>query len=224
MAEGLQTAGGNVLDVPPAEMPREFAAAMAAPEPTDPQVPAPPAKDPEAPYGRKADGSPKKGPGGRPPRAAKDPDKPRVQKATEAAAAAGEIRDFTQDLAELTDGMWLMMASFPVTQAQAAVLKANQAGLCHGFNVAAQHNRMIRRGVELLSGEGTWVMVVGMALAPFITTSWALWMAPERLEAAGMSRDDLAAATRGELKRMADQQAAAMRAAAGLDQAAAAAA
>lgn len=79
MPEGLKTASGEAVDLD-----GEFARAMAAPEPDEPVAAAPPRKDPEAPYGRKADGSPKAGPGGRP---AKAP-KPRVAKAPNEAKAA----------------------------------------------------------------------------------------------------------------------------------------
>jgi hypothetical protein len=55
---------GNPVDVLEAE--RAFHASMAAPEPNEPVAPAPPRVDQEAPYGRKADGTPRQraaGPG-----------------------------------------------------------------------------------------------------------------------------------------------------------------
>jgi hypothetical protein len=71
MPETLLTEDGQALDLDAAE--RDFARSMAAPEPSEPQAPAPPKRvtDPEAPFGRKVDGTPKKAPGGR-------PSKPRV--------------------------------------------------------------------------------------------------------------------------------------------------
>ena len=94
----LKDSTGAVIDVPAGEA--EFHKAMAAPEmgaPPVAEIPAPPKVDPEAPYGRKVDGTPKGGPGGRPP---KNADKPRVT--TTAAGPAGEMRDYTPDLV----GLW----------------------------------------------------------------------------------------------------------------------
>lgn len=75
MPEGLQTASGEVVDLD-----HEFALAMATPEPGEPVAPSPPRKvtDPDAPYGRTKDGTPKRAPGGRPPKSAYD--NPRVTK------------------------------------------------------------------------------------------------------------------------------------------------
>ena len=82
MAEGLMTAAGAPIDAPSTEdTERAFARAMATPPSgtaDDPGEgpPAPPKHDPEAPFGRKTDGTPKKGPGGRPVQPKHD--KPRV--------------------------------------------------------------------------------------------------------------------------------------------------
>jgi hypothetical protein len=67
MPEGLQTPAGDKV-----ELDHDFAAAMAAPESDEPIATAPPRRDREAPYGRKLDGSPKAGPGGRPARSKDD--------------------------------------------------------------------------------------------------------------------------------------------------------
>jgi hypothetical protein len=74
VSEALKTPTGDIIALEDANV--AFARAMAAPEPDEPAPPSPPRKDAEAPYGRRADGTPKKGPGGRP---AKDRhDKPRT--------------------------------------------------------------------------------------------------------------------------------------------------
>src|SRR5690348_14554155 len=109
MAEGLATAEGTVLQVPAAgDVEQEWATAMAAPEPGEepgaPPKKAPPA-DPEAPYGRTKDGTPKKGPGGRPARKDKT-EAPRIQPA--AAAAPGSAEDFEPALGEVADRLWLL--------------------------------------------------------------------------------------------------------------------
>src|SRR3954466_15857059 len=94
MPEGLMTAEGAPVAAPPVE--QEFAAlqaSQAAAADEEAEHAAPPKKDPEAPYGRTADGKPKKGPGGRPPKR-KAADAPRVA----SAAAAGAKKDFTVEL------------------------------------------------------------------------------------------------------------------------------
>lgn len=218
MAEGLQTTDGTVLDVAPADDDaKAFAAAMAAPESTDAEVPAPPkreaAADAEAPYGRKADGSPKKGPGGRPPKPSRT-ERPRVE--TTAVASGQPGRDYTEDLTGLAQGVWFLLASLPPTQAQAALFKAHRGGLVNGWNVAAQANPMIRGGVEWLTGSGTWVAAVAMATVPFVMQSIALWTGQLPAE----TTKSLAAATVHDLDEIRKAQEAAFAAAAGAPMAA----
>lgn len=160
MAEGLQTEDGTPIDVPPVGKPtpeQEWAAAMAAPEPDEPTAPAPPKKDPEAPYGRKADGSPKKGPGGRPPK--KDQqvkaEKPRVQ----------TRKDFTGPLDDLARLGWGVLAvSSP---ADAAALKVHAPGMVQAWNALAQENAAVARGIEWLTTGSAYGAVV-MATVPMV--------------------------------------------------------
>lgn len=215
MGEGLQTADGTALDVPPADdqVNRDFAAAMNAPEPGEPQVAAPPkrdpAADPEAPHGRTKDGKPKKGPGGRPPKPTRA-EAPRVQPA--AAAAAAPTGDYTEGLAELGEGLWFLMAAGPPPmRAQAALFKVHRPNLVRGFNMAAQHQPMIRAGVEFLTAQ-SWITILGAALVPFIMGSIGLWsgkIPPELVE-------QLAAATARDLEEIEAKQAAEFFAAAGI--------
>lgn len=174
-----------------------------------PAIPAPPRKDAEAPFGRTKDGSPKKAPGGRPPKA-------RVEAPTKATAPT-EVRDYTQPLAELTEGIWFLMAQLPPTQAQAAILKHHRPSLVTGWNLAAQNNAMIRQGVDVLTGKGTWVAAVAMASAPFVMHSLALWTkTDEQLVAAGLpTHEQLAESTMQELQALAAAQEEALRQAAG---------
>lgn len=186
MAETLMTADGATLDLDTAE--RDFARSMAAPEPSEPQAPAPPRRtaDPEAPYGRTVSGRPKRAPGGRPP-------KPRVTEAAPATSgtakgkAAAEPADYTGRLGEFTSALWMVMAGSPVPndglrlkiRAQARILKEHQGGLCQGVNLMAQHNSVIRRGVEALTmGSAGWVLPAVMAVAPFAVQTGQLWRSP----------------------------------------------
>jgi hypothetical protein len=181
VAEQLATADGKPIDL--ADVDREFEAAMNAPDPEDPEHPAPPdigPADPEAPFGRRLDGKPKTRPGGRPPKR----EKPRE---TTAAAAAGSPADYSQGLADFTEVIWMALAGTPIgnrelrirARVQAQVLKANQAGVVSGVNIMAQHNGAVRWGVERLAGGGgAWIFPAALALMPFAVQTAALWRAP----------------------------------------------
>jgi len=202
MPETLMTADGAALDLDAAE--RDFARAMAAPEPSEPQAPAPPkrAVDPEAPYGRTVNGRPKVRPGGRPP-------KPRVTEAAPAASStakgkvAAEPANYTGRLGEFTSALWMVLAGAPVPndglrlkiRAQARILKEHQGGVCQGVNLMAQHNSVIRRGVEALTmGSAGWVLPAVMAVTPFAVQTGQLW----RTDATDAGLQQLAAETESE--------------------------
>lgn len=217
MGEGLQTADGKPVDVPPAgsddDLNAKFKMAMNAPEPDGETMPAPPARDPDAPYGRTKDGKPKRGPGGRPPKEPKA-ERPRVARASD--TPAGQPRDYSAELAELADGAWFLMTVSPATHAQAALFNAHRPALVKALNLGAQNNRQIRTVVERITGGGTWVAAMGMALTPFVLQSVALWSGrlPEDTVKA------LAGSTAAELQSIAEQQAAEFAAATGIPSAA----
>jgi hypothetical protein len=204
----LKDSTGAVIDVPTGEA--EFHKAMAAPEPSGStsggagaQVPAPPRVDPEAPYGRKVDGTPKGGPGGRPPKHA---DKARVTTAP-ATGPAGETRDYTPDLVGLSKSLYVVMAMIPPTQAQAALWRAAAPAMVPAWNEAAQQNEQVRAALEWLSGPGTWPVAVAAATIPFTLQSIALWRGGPNSELHKM----LTEATHADLQRMAQEQEAMMR-------------
>lgn len=188
MPETLATADGQKIDLDQTDA--EFAKAMAAPSSADPQHPAPPKRPdatPEAPYGYKADGTPRRSAGGRPPK----PREIEAPKTTGKTGGKGEARpgpaDYTQGLTDFTDALWMVMAATPVpwedvrvrVRAQAYVLRSNQAGVVSAVNTMAQHNGTIRTGVEkLTSGNAGWVLPAVMALAPFAVQSASIWRAP----------------------------------------------
>jgi hypothetical protein len=215
MAEGLATADGEKIDIDTVE--QEFARAMAAPVGTDPEAPSPPdvgPLDPAAPYGYKADGTPKKGPGGRPPHdkarttnapkairgSEKPPDgsKGKTQPAPAATYAAG--------LSEFLAGIELALAVLPIpkddvrvhARYQAAVLEQTGDGLAKGVGMCAEHNGMVRWGVEKVTqGGGAWVFPAAMAITPFAVSTAMLWKAPvtdemragaDKIEADAMAR------------------------------------
>jgi hypothetical protein len=189
MAETLATAEGDPIDLEHVE--REFAAAMAAPGPDEPEAPAPPdiGSDPGAPFGRRVDGTPKKGRGGRPP---KEPARTRAaltppEKPAKGKGDPGTARDYSQALSEFTEVIWLALAGLPIPgdeqrircRVQAAVLKENRAGLVGGVNIMAQHNGIVRWGVEkLATGGAAWIFPAVIALMPFAVQTSMLWRVP----------------------------------------------
>lgn len=195
MPEGLATADGTAIDLERSE--QEFARAMAAPEPDEPEHAAPPKRQQlseeelGAKYGwttgpdgerraKRAKGRPSTRPrqttapaaDGKPAKGGKTPGDPAAKP------------DLSGPLTEFTSALWMVMAASPIpsdgirikVRAQAKVLRENQGGLCQGINLMAQHNGTIRRGVELLTtGNAGWVLPACMALAPFAVQSASVW-------------------------------------------------
>jgi hypothetical protein len=199
MPEALATADGQKVDLStPGNVDTEFARAMAAPLPDEPEAPAPPdvGPDPEAPFGRRVDGTPKRGRGGRPP---KEPSRTMAQaqhppasagkpgKGKDATAEQLPGKDYSKGLSDFTEVVWLGLAGIPIPgeerrircRVQAQVLKSNQAGLVAGVNIVAQHNGAVRWGVEKLAGgEAAWIFPAALALLPFAVQTSMLWKAP----------------------------------------------
>ena len=193
MPEQLLGPDGQPLDVEGAE--QAFAQAMAAPVDGDevPEYPAPPRKDP-APFGVKADGSPrqrKPGPG----RGNRAEDKPRTARSVPKTPAKGKPaaesdRDYTDTLTGFGSAVWMGLASVPVkhSQAFAAVWQAQLPAQVAAWNKAAQQDATVRRMVEKLEGGPTWVIGVAIATAPLVGGALAIVRDPQ-------ARDQLAART-----------------------------
>lgn len=197
MPEGLATEDGTAIDLDAAEA--EFARAMNAPEPDEPEHPAPPKREQlseeelGAKYGWTTDAQGNrraKRAKGRPRTQARTTDAPpppqEPQKPSKGAKGADPKPDYTGPLTEFTSALWMVAAATPIpaeglrikVRAQAKVLKATQDGVVQGVNMMAQHNGMIRRGVEALTmGGAGWVLPAVMALAPFAVQSAAVWRA-----------------------------------------------
>ena len=192
MAEGLSTADGQRIDLD--DVDQEFAAAMAAPSGDDPEAPGPPdigPVDPDAPYGRKVDGTPKKAPGGRPPKARTTDRKAlpsgSAEKDTKGSKSAGDAQTYAKGLEEFLAGVALALAVLPVPQdelrvrlrVQAHVLRETGDGLAAGLGACAEHNSVARWAVEkLTTGGGAWVFPAALAVAPFAVQTAAVWKAP----------------------------------------------
>src|SRR6185437_16745605 len=147
MAEGLQTTDGKKLDLEAAE--QSFAQAMSSPAD---DVPAPKRATPEQKEQAKA------------PRASRSRPKAATDKARTTAKSEKVDKDFSEDIAGITTGLWLTTASIPYTQAYAAIVKLNQPALVASLNQGAQNNSQIRGYVEKLSsgGGGLWMMSLGV--------------------------------------------------------------
>jgi hypothetical protein len=164
MAEGLTTSDGKPVEgVNPIGDEQGFADLMAeqaraADSPIGETAPAPPKKDPEAPYGRKADGTPKKAAG----RPRKDQaTKPRV----EAPKAARPKRDYTRDLTGLMQTLWGATVAF--APADAGAIQVHGEPMVKAWNDLAQENAQVARGIEWLT-TGTAYGAVVMTTAPLV--------------------------------------------------------
>jgi hypothetical protein len=170
-AELARQALADVLDADAAAQP------AAAPPPR--RLP-PPDATPEAPWGFKADGTPRKGPAG-PGRPRKDADaKARTDDTPDApgkpqqpAAPAADVSYAEQVGDALTVG-WMILGTIPFTKPQAAVLHNGMETLIPAWDQAARHNPTIRKYVLKLSGEGSWAWLIPVAITtmPVVMGMW----------------------------------------------------
>ena len=184
---------GEVLDA-------DAAAQPAAPPP--PRREPPPDATADAPWGFKADGTPRKGPPG--------PGRPRKDKADEARTTGQEpastpaqdpaklqpAADYSDDIGAALTMVWMGMASIPWTRAHAAIVRIQTPQLVPAWNAAAQQNATIRRYVLKLSGEGSWawVLPVTITTVPLVLGMWQVTRDPElRAQLAARTEQEFAA-------------------------------
>lgn len=132
MPEGMVGPGGQAIDIDAAEA--AFAEAMAAPAAGEaPEYSAPPRRDPEAPYGRRVDGTPKAKPGqkGR----SVGNEKARVRSGQPVAAAAP--KDRTEVLGGLLQLISIPLMAVPELRPDAAALAMHGPGVVTALNTAA---------------------------------------------------------------------------------------
>jgi hypothetical protein len=178
MSEGLQTPDGKAIELAAAE--RTFAEAMSAPE-TD--VPAP--KKMSAAQKEQVKAEPKRT------RTRRTP----AEKARTAPVSQKVDKDYTEDIAGITTGVWLTAASLPPTQSYAALIKLNQPALVASLNQGAQNNSTVRGYVEKLSSGsgGMWMVSLGVTTANMAMQGLQLMRSPEL-------RKQMAEQTQAELK------------------------
>jgi hypothetical protein len=170
MPEQLLGPDGKPVDLDAAE--QQFTEAMAAPANGDrPDYPAPPRKDEEPPFGRKADGTPRlrrAGPG----RGNRDekartarsvPAAPRAKSAREPLAPK-DRRKGVDAVMQLTAGVLL---AFPSTRADAAALAMHQDPMADAIVATAEADEKFARALDRLLDTGPYAALV-MATVPFI--------------------------------------------------------
>jgi hypothetical protein len=178
MAEQLLGPDGQPVDLAAAE--DTFNAAMAAPADGEkPDYPAPPRRDEEAPFGRKADGTPRArraGPGRPRDDKARTGSVPKAPPKGKPGAPAGPPGDYTEVLSGFGQAVWMALAAVPVphTQAFAAVWQVQLDAEVAAWNTAAQQDANVRRAVERLAGGPTWIVGVAVATAPLVGGAIAL--------------------------------------------------
>lgn len=164
MTEGLMTSDGNPLAAEPVgSEDQDFAqmmvgAAKAADSDAAKEAPAPPKKDTKAPYGFKADGTPKKAAG----RPRKDrASQPRVQ----APKQAEVKKDYSDDLTGLVQTLWAATAAF--APADAAAIQMHGPNVVKAWNDLAQENAQVAKGIEWLTTGSMYGAVVATT-APLV--------------------------------------------------------
>ena len=155
----LTTPDGKPVQLDEAE--RKFAAAMAAPAP-DPDLPAPPKREPVPDDGKKPAEK-------RAPRAAQ---KPRPKSAPDPKA------DYSEPARELVTGAWTLTAAIPYTAPYAVVIADNAAALAPALAEGAKHSEVIRQWVSG-TGENVWKVHLGLVAAQMCMTAWQIAKNPD---------------------------------------------
>jgi hypothetical protein len=173
MPEGLKTPAGDKVDLD-----GEFARAMAAPEPDEPVAPAPPRVEKDAPFGRKADGTPRArppGPGrGRKtsPAPGKATPKAEPKKTTETPEAASQRRtEGVQGLLQIGAGLCLAVGKAKKNdgfKADAYVLAANAEPLAEACASVAAENAQFANALDKITQAGPYGALVAVAV-PMVT-------------------------------------------------------
>ena len=173
MAEGITTPDGAKVDLD-----REFAAAMAAPEPDEPLAPAPPRVEQDAPYGRKADGTPRQRPAG-PGRGRKSPQNtnkatptPSPKPTTETPEKASQRRtEGVQGLMQIGAGLCLAVGKAKKNdafKADAYVLAANAEPLAEACASVAAENAQFANALDKITQVGPYGALMAIAV-PMVT-------------------------------------------------------
>lgn len=179
------------VTVDPSALTEAFNRALDADAAAHNEAPPPPRvpwlnEDGSARWGYKEDGSPRRSkPGtGRPPKdgtdKARTTDKPPPQtpagggQSGPDSHAAGQPRDYSEDIGGALTMVWMGLASVPWTRGHAAIVRAQTPAMVPAWNTAAQQNATVRRYIEKLSGEGSWAWVIPVTIVtlPLAAGMW----------------------------------------------------
>jgi len=168
VAEGLTTPDGTAV-----KLDRDFAAAMAAPESDEPVAPAPPKVDKEAPFGRKADGSPRQRPAGpgRGRRTTTQPAKQPAAAVSETAQEASQRRaEGVQGLMQLGAGLCLALSARggDAFKADAYTLAANSEPFGSACASVAAENPGFAAALDKITQAGPYAALMTIAV-PMVT-------------------------------------------------------
>jgi hypothetical protein len=186
MSIELKTPDGKVLDVEEGD--RAFSEMMAAPA-TD--TPAP----------QKMTEAQKDEIKSAPKRTRARPGKTERARTTTAATSQKVDKDFSEDIAGLTTGLWITAASIPYTSPYAVVVKQAQPQLVHNLNAAAQNNAQVRGYVEKLGSGGGGVWAIGLSI-----TAAQMGMSILQIARDPELRKQLGEQSRAELQQYLEQQ------------------
>lgn len=176
MPEGVITTDGKPVDLAAAD--RDFSASMAAPSADEPMAPAPPKLDPDAPYGLKADGTPRQRPAG-PGRGRKTtrntdskPPAPAAKQTSETPQAASQRRtEGIQGLAQIGAGLCLAVGKARKSEAfkaDAMVLAQNAEPLAQACASIAADNVAFAAAIDKITAVGPYGALIAVAV-PMVT-------------------------------------------------------
>lgn len=179
MAEGLRTADGKPVGVQPAGTPdtSAFDAAVAGTSETTTDELAPPTRTKPVPTEDEAREIRK---------TARKPSGKQAGKPRATSSPAPPARDYTKDLDQLGEALWIGLSQLPFTQSYAPLMnEASRAPMVSAWNAAAQQSPAVRARIDqLVSGSGnSWILGVAIATIPVALGAYQIATNPQLRQA-----------------------------------------